>query len=929
MVRLIMRRVALVAFACSMTFVVHARADGPPVQVNVPAGDLATALDQFAHQTGTELVYSSDQLNGLHTAGVTGKLTPEQAVTKLLIGTALSVRKDSSGAMLIAPADTSAADPATAPTKSQGRDSTSPAGGEEGRKSSADRFRLAQVDQGPPSGATSVIKQANQDSTSASATGVKLDEVVVSAQKRVENVQTVPISVQVIGAQTLTLQNLNSFEELTETVPGVNIAASGWADSMYIRGVGSGVNNTNFDQSVATFDDDIYHGRSKTSGATFLDLDRIEVLKGPQSTFFGNNAIAGALNIITRKPGDTFDASARVLYGMFGQYAAEAAVTVPLGEQLSVRVAGIFDGSSGWIKNVDTGQKAPDENNRAGRVTLLYKPIEALEATLKVEQSKSRTSGTPFGEPQQFVNCPPPAPLTPDFAGQCAQALAEHLPIGLNNNYNSGLAGQGNWLFAADDVLTLNYRQWGHTFTSVTGYSYYDDYMNWDVYNLATPAFAANQIEHYHQWSQELRVASPTDWPLEYLFGAYFQSDQLSSHQGAVLSFLDPLIAAIPPLGSLAPYEPLDLDINYPQDEKVYSVFGSLSWKVTDQLKLTAGLRGSEVKINALLSNAFLGNAPQLYSGGTPLPPAQEALMGAVIFPVGMSPPLSRTDKDWMPSAGIQYQIKPQVMAYFSFSRGFKAGGFNEGGALPPTAPIPFAPEHVNAYELGLKSEWLENRLLVNLDVFRSDYNDLQVVANYINPTLHAQETVVQNAANSRSQGVELEARWVVSQDFNLRTDVTYLDSYFVSYPRASETTLQSFCSQSYVLPYCSIYPTPVPQFTDRSGQQTPFAPRWSGSIVGSYSVRLPGDYKFTTELSPYFSSRYNEQDPYILGTAGYVRLDARLSLASPDGHWAVDVIGKNLTDRTIVISLPGIDGAASAQKEEPLNVAAQVRWRW
>ena len=157
--------------------------------------------------------------------------------------------------------------------------------------------------------------------------GEQLTEIIVTAQKRAENIQTVPVSAQVVTGQALGQQNFNTLEQLTQTVPDVHVANSGsFSNDLYIRGIGSG-SNSSFDQSVATFNDDIYHGRSRLSGATFLDLDRIEILKGPQSTFFGNNAIAGALNIISKKPGDSLEGSARLLYGQFGQYAGEGAIT--------------------------------------------------------------------------------------------------------------------------------------------------------------------------------------------------------------------------------------------------------------------------------------------------------------------------------------------------------------------------------------------------------------------------------------------------------------------------------------------------------------------------------------------------------------------------------------------------------------------------
>src|SRR5579871_1677958 len=156
---------------------------------------------------------------------------------------------------------------------------------------------------------------AQEQSTAARGeTSEQLGEVVVTAQRRTENLQDVPISAQVIGGSYLAQQNYNSLNELTATIPAVTVSSGGFSNNFFIRGIGSGANNPSYDQSVSTFIDDVYFGRSRMSEGLFLDLDRIEVLKGPQSTFFGNNAIAGALNIVTRKPGDKFDASGRVLY---------------------------------------------------------------------------------------------------------------------------------------------------------------------------------------------------------------------------------------------------------------------------------------------------------------------------------------------------------------------------------------------------------------------------------------------------------------------------------------------------------------------------------------------------------------------------------------------------------------------------------------
>jgi len=762
---------------------------------------------------------------------------------------------------------------------------------------------------------------------------VQLEEIVITAQKRTENLQQVPISAQVIGGQAIAEQNFNTLEDLSRTVPSVQVSSGFFASNLYIRGVGSNAENAAVDQSVSTFNDDIYHGRSRLSEATFLDLDRIEVLKGPQTTFFGNNAIAGALNIITKKPSNTFDASARGLYGMFGQYALEAAVGGPLTDVLSARVAVTRNGDDrGWIDNINTDQHVPRINNLAGRVTIDFHPDETLDAALKIEASQHRQSGTD-GDPRQFVNCPPAAPLTPGFGGvggQCAEAIALGVPVGVNSNTVSLVSGQGNQLSTFEPVLTLNFHRWDHTFTSVSGVNSYHYDATIDQGNLPVPFFSSQLPEKYHQFSQELRVASPVDQPIEYMAGGYFQTDQLDSAYENNAPFLNFIGGLVPPL---APYLPLAVMNDFTQKERVYSIFGSVSWNATDRLKFNAGLRGSKVNKD-LIGGVTFGTGTKPYGGFVPVPSSIAPIYTALGFgPDGTSPSVSRSDHAWMPSANIQYQLDTQSMIYLSYSRGFKAGAINGPSALNPPEQILVNPEHVNAYELGLKSKWLDNRLLFNLDVFRSDYQDLQVFSQVFIPIANTFSSELTNAAQSRSQGAEFETQWAATQYLRFSANVTYLESYYVSFRNSSPSNLQTFCAQpgvQAITPQCAIYPTPVPATLDASGQPTSYAPRWSGSVTAGYTVPLFAGYKFNTLLSPFFTSKYNSSnfygDQYIRGTDSYVRLDARFGIESPDAHWAVDLIGKNLTDRVIVIEQSGL---YTATKEQPRNVAIQFRYHW
>lgn len=756
-----------------------------------------------------------------------------------------------------------------------------------------------------------------------------IEEIVVTAQHRTEHLQDVPISVQVLSGQTIATQNINSLNTLVQLAPSVHISGTGGggrANELFIRGVGSG-NNQSFDQSVGMFIDDIYHGRSRTSGSTFLDLERVEILKGPQSTFFGNNAIAGAFNIITRKPGEKFEANARALYGQDGQYALEGAAGGPVSDTLGLRIAATFNGLDGWLKNSVTGAKSPNEDNAAGRVTLVYRPDDAFDATLKLEAARKKNAGA-WGA--QVENCPAPAPFVPD--GSCAARIAQGLPSGLDNDIVTNSPGDGAKLTTREGLLTMNYRLAGHVLTSVTGYYDYRSKLRIDGDFTPLTLLHINAPERYRQFSQEIRLASPAGQTFEYMVGGYFQSGRLRFSQDFSYNFLNgPIAAPGSPFAALVPYLPIGQTTAYHQDETSYAAFGSLTWNVTDRLRLSGGLRGTQVEKD-YDQQVFFGTATASYGGVNPLPAALQPLAAKL----GIGAPASfvgrRKDHAWLPSAKAQYDLTPDAMIYASYARGFKSGGFNGTDNTGVQANLPFAPEHVDAYEAGLKSELFNRRLQFNVAAFLSDYKDLQVTTN-VTATGNIQ-SLVRNAAAVRPQGVEVETQWAVTRDLRLSAALTYLDAHYRNYPNANLTILQTFCRKTYVAPACSGLPNPVPASQDLSGRPTQYAPEWGGNITGSYGVDVGSSLRLSGEVSAIFSSDYyltNVDDPMV-HQDGYVKFDARLGIATRDGRWALDLIGKNLNDRTIrtfAQPLPTSTGATYAQKQQPRNFALQLRYNW
>src|SRR3569833_3191948 len=301
---------------------------------NIPAEDAPAAVRDFGGQSGVVISAAQKDLEGKRLNAVMGSLTVDNALRQLVAGTGLKYVYDSSGRAVTVTAEHPDGDK---PTTREDTHSSPPSST---ARSDVDRMLL-------------------------------MEEIVVTARKRLENLQDVPLSAEVVSGLAIAQRNNNTLTDLAQTTPSIHINSTGAGGQMFIRGIGSGTSLT-FDQSVGTFIDDIYHGRTRVADAVYLDLDRGEILKGPQTTFFGNNTVAGALNVVTARPTDTFSGSIRALYGQFGQYTGEGVLNIPLSDALAVRIAAIGAGLRGWQKNPYAGHDQPDENNKAARVTFLY-----------------------------------------------------------------------------------------------------------------------------------------------------------------------------------------------------------------------------------------------------------------------------------------------------------------------------------------------------------------------------------------------------------------------------------------------------------------------------------------------------------------------------------------------------------------------------
>lgn len=741
-----------------------------------------------------------------------------------------------------------------------------------------------------------------------------VNDIIVTAQKQAQSVQKVPITISVVSGDALQQRGVASIEVLSTTMPTVRVAEGGTSNRLFIRGIGSG-DNASFEQSVARFTDNVYNGRAKTTASSLLDIERVEVLKGPQTLYFGNNAIGGAINVTTRRPSKEFDGYLRVFYmPSEREYAMEAAQSLPVNDELQFRVAAIAAGTDGWMRDTGIGGRAPNRSDLAGRVSMVWTPSQVFKAFLRADIGRSRG----LGIADKMINCPPPA----GFPGPglfCQQALAAGQDTSLANSVRASTPGRRADLDTEEYLANLDYDLGPVTLTSTTAYRHhYFDSGN-DLDGVAADNASVARLETYGQFSQELRLTSTPGTPLEYMVGAYFQRSKLTSDQHTNYPYLSPTIRANPAFAAIVPYLPFSQRNPFTEKATNYSVFGALTWHVTDRLSATAGLRWTSVHKDFEQSVGWGGNASAAdYS--TPIPSNLLTLADAVGAALGLGrssqAELSRTDKDWAPSFRVQYEIDPDVMVFASYANGFKGGGFQGNNLSGDPAQLPFGPESVNSYELGVKSRLFDRRLLFNVSLFRADYSDLQVTFQQF--VGNGVRSFVANAASSRSQGVDLDAQLRVTDRLRLGVQAVYLDSKYLSYTNAGATALQLVQGI---------------RVQDLSGKPTIYAPKWSGDANLEYTVPLAGlELKFAGDM--YFSSKYNASptnDP-LLDQAGYTKFGAVVSLSDPRKRWEVSVIGRNLTDKTVLSfgnNVVRTSGSNLAVKEPPRSVAVQLKLNW
>jgi iron complex outermembrane recepter protein len=522
------------------------------------------------------------------------------------------------------------------------------------------------------------------------------------------------------------------------------------------------------------------------------------------------------------------------------------------------------------------------------------------------------------------VGCPPsaayPAPLPPPAGGApttCALSLLQNGNIH-TSGFNSDSPPSWSVYDFAEAAWNNSWKLPAGVITSITSYFEHTANNRTQLIPLSFPTFTtdgydplpSNVLEHYHQFTQEVRFQSNLGSRFDYMFGAYYSHDTLVNTSGTGFYFAPfGAILSGPPF-DVAGVGPTDAITGIPrlgETDHTISGFASATIHATDQLRLNLGGRYSQITKDGSHSLTFGTSVNNTDGTFVPWPNASLQLAQCVILTCDNNQfsPSHLVESKFMPSAGLQYDIVPNLMSYLTYTNGFKAGGFS-GAATSNT----FGPESVNAFELGTKGSFLDRSLTVDADVFYMHYNDLQETS--YTQTLAA---IVVNAAQSKSQGVELDGSWRASKYLVLRANLARLDAVYENFINGPCTSLQNLdrtCGTG----------------QNMNGKTRPYSPKWSGDVGATLTVPF-GGYELRVDPSVYFSTSYFETDAAdpLLSQGGYALYDLRFGFAPQDSRWEVALLGKNLGNKEVfsfMLEMPGAPGTVEALPERSRYIGLQ-----
>ncbi|WP_220812363.1 TonB-dependent receptor [Pseudomonas paralcaligenes] len=755
-------------------------------------------------------------------------------------------------------------------------------------------------------------------SAAETASALVLDEVKVSARHREESAQQVPIALSVLDGEQLNDAGIYRTEDMQQRAPSLLVSAPNARYTSYgIRGLGSSSFNDGIDGSVGVFLDGVYLGRQGMSLYDLVDLQRVEVLRGPQGTLYGKNTSAGAINISSRAPTFEPEGSAEVSFGEHGLRQYRGTVSGALVDGvLAGRLTGYDVERDGLIDNVYDGSELRDQNRQGLRGQLLWTPSDSFRARLIGE----------YGWQDEHTNVFMASNYSQATVKRAAFLGYRQLPI---DPYARRVQqDEPNTIKTLQTGLTLELEGQlanGATLTSITGYRdwAYDADQDGDGTALSIAQNVAVRLDH-HQFSQELRLADSPNEHFDYVAGLYYLRQSLSRELGvrfgddAAAFFLGdrPELAMLGVTPGMIPPSLLDgarqtFDGEQRTDSR--AVFGQLTWHATDRLDITPGLRYTRERKQGWLSRQVSGLAPL-----GPDPVSQIA--GPLLRDTTLGGAYYRRDaieeSNLSGQLAASYRFADDLLGYASWSRGYKAGGINLEVIGPNVQPT-FDAERVTSVEVGLKSSFWNDRATLDLALYQADVDDYQALTNRAPANEYAppiRDNLI-NVGKVRLRGIELDGLLRASERVDLRLGVAWSDARYRDFPNAP-------CSPSVAQWSC-----------DLKGERLFNAPEWSATAGVDYrhpleqGLELFGalDYSFR---SGYYGTLEGGEGSY---QPSYALTNLRLGLRRADRRWEAELWARNLFDEDYITAVYAQLGAGDygVLTGDPRSLGVTLRTRW
>lgn len=718
--------------------------------------------------------------------------------------------------------------------------------------------------------------------------------IVVTAQKREENLQDVALAVSVVGGEQIANSGSLTLENAQYLVPSLNFRKAGTTlnQALFLRGVGTINFSIAAEPSVAAVLDGVVLSRAGEGFTDLFDVERVEVLRGPQGTLFGKNASAGVVSIVTKRPTDTFEATVEAGWAEGGEYRGRATVNAPLGEGLRSRITGFYSEYDGNIRNITTGNKVNGYQHYGVRGVIEADIGDAVLLTLRGDWRKADDDccaeiiGTRPGNAAATVLA------ATGINGDATRRVAQNLETSTKEE---------SWGVSLQADIELG----AHTLTSITSYRGWDNVEIRDGDWLDRPYVGLNQLhdlgpQSSTTFTQELRLASPTGQFLEYVIGAYYSkadSDRTFSRSVVTCS-----ASTLPAVNGLVPCStaPGVSTITQPFGSadfgsvfKNFAVFGQATINISDAFRLIGGLRWTQDKVDVyhirrttLAGPGIGGNFDSgVYNNGARVPPPGTGFLAG---PSNGIPFTANTKNDNVSGkVAVQFDVSDDVMAYASYTRGYKGPAYNVFFNMASIHTNLIEPETVNAYEAGVKNTLLDGDLIVNLAAYYAKYRNYQ--ANSPDFVNDVRTTRLINAGSVTTKGFELDFLARPTRSFSVTGGLAYTKA------RVDQFNLPPGANAADLIP---------------SGTPLANAPDWKMSLGANYDWETGGfaDVELSASMAMQSDQIY-ELSPSLAvrrGSTvdGYATFDASIALVDPSDKWRLAFQVKNLFDKSFASSI-------------------------